>query len=91
MSNFNTGNAIITFMSVHYALKFKDKFEKEYNVELFPVPRDISSSCGIAARIDNVNIDLLIKRLNEVALDFKIDTLYSYKGGRFEQIKKWSG
>jgi len=44
---------VITFHSVHDALT-GEKVIRRLNVpvQLIPVPRDISSSCGIAARVN---------------------------------------
>ncbi len=43
---------IITFSSTHHALNFEKKFANtNITFTLRPVPREISSSCGIAAQI----------------------------------------
>ncbi|MGB9812340.1 MAG: DUF3343 domain-containing protein [Thermovenabulum sp.] len=42
---------LITFPSVHHALKFENNFKGKLPFELVPVPREISSSCGVAAKI----------------------------------------
>lgn len=42
---------VATFHSVHDALYFEKVFKEiGLNLQLIPVPREISSSCGIAAR-----------------------------------------
>lgn len=44
---------VITFYSTHLALKFaKALKDNELQTRLIPVPRSISSSCGIAAKIE---------------------------------------
>jgi len=44
---------VLTFHSTHIALKF-EKVAKTQNIDakLIPVPRQVSSSCGLAARFD---------------------------------------
>ncbi|WP_051533740.1 DUF3343 domain-containing protein [Desulfitibacter alkalitolerans] len=43
---------IITFPSIYHALNFEKKFANtDLTFTLRPVPREISSSCGIAAQI----------------------------------------
>lgn len=46
-------HCIITFQSISFAIKF-EKILKENNIEvkLIPVPRKISSSCGLSGKID---------------------------------------
>lgn len=42
---------VVTFHSVHDALHFEKTLKKAgLNLQLIPVPREISSSCGIAAK-----------------------------------------
>lgn len=44
---------IVTFFTHSGALKFENFMKKEsIKVSLMPVPRKLSSSCGIAAKID---------------------------------------
>lgn len=44
---------IITFFTTNYALEFEKKAKEiGMEVKLIPVPRELSSSCGTAARID---------------------------------------
>lgn len=67
---------VATFHSVYEALNF-EKFLKTANVklELIPVPREISSSCGLAAKFapeDRDNIETLIAAKNLV-----IDQIYT--------------
>ena len=42
----------ITFTSTHDALTFKNTFKGQFLFRIVPVPREISTSCGIAARLD---------------------------------------
>ncbi|WP_424910913.1 DUF3343 domain-containing protein [Thermovenabulum sp.] len=46
---------MITFPSVHHALKFESKLKGTgINFQLVPVPREISSSCGVAAKVEGM-------------------------------------
>lgn len=56
----------ITFPSVSFAIQF-EKIIKENNIEikLIPVPRSISSSCGLCGRFDFDKKDLIINICKE--------------------------
>ena len=48
---------IVTFYSTHLALKFERLIKgRGLEVKLIPVPRRISSSCGIAGRISEAQL-----------------------------------
>ncbi|MBE6083454.1 MULTISPECIES: DUF3343 domain-containing protein [Tissierellales] len=43
---------VITFHNIQEALSFESEMKKEHiSIKLMPVPRQVSSSCGTAARI----------------------------------------
>jgi hypothetical protein len=45
---------VFTFYSTHSALEFENKLkENNFDIKLIPVPRKISSSCGLAGRVNN--------------------------------------
>jgi hypothetical protein len=53
---------VITFPSVHQALKFEKTVKGKINViKLIPVPRKISSSCGIAGRMEEGDLEIAKK------------------------------
>ena len=59
-----TASLVVTFSTVHQALKCESALGADgINVKLMPVPRRISSSCGISARVENVNPDALCAKL----------------------------
>ncbi len=62
---------LITFKSTHSALKF-EKIIKDNNLytRMVPVPRQISTSCGIAGRIKEEEIKEIINICQEYELDF---------------------
>lgn len=48
----NSDKLVITFPSTHYALKAEKVLEEAgLEIELIPVPRELSSSCGLAIPI----------------------------------------
>lgn len=47
---------VVTFHTTQQPLVFEKALKKEgLNIKLMPVPRQVSSSCGIAARVDCEN------------------------------------
>ena len=52
---------VVTFHITQHALAFEKKMlENKLDVRLMPVPRQVSSSCGTAARVDcNMKEDIL--------------------------------
>lgn len=65
----------ITFPSVSFAIRF-EKTIKEKNIEirLIPVPRSISSSCGLCGKFDLDKKDLIIDFCEEYNLIY--DNVY---------------
>ncbi|WP_018962582.1 putative Se/S carrier-like protein [Coprothermobacter platensis] len=56
------GYFIITFPSVHQAMAFEDEMKRSTLLfQLVPVPRQISASCGEAAKVWNVSQDDLLE------------------------------
>lgn len=57
---------IVTFYSTHFALK-AEKVLKEKNLEvsLIPVPRSLSSNCGISLSFDGKDYELVGRLLAE--------------------------
>ena len=59
---------IFTFYSTHLALEFENILKsRELSVKIIPVPREISSSCGLAGRIlaeDYEEVRLICKKNN---------------------------
>lgn len=69
---------IITFPSVHHALKFEAKLKFcSLDFELVPVPREISSSCGIAAKVQKENAAEFLSYVMKESLIF--DQIYLYE------------
>ena len=69
---------IITFPSVHHAIKLESIFKsKASSFLLVPAPREISSSCGVAAKIWETEIEQIISFLEQEGLEY--DCIYVYE------------
>ena len=52
---------IAVFDSTHYALKFEKVIrDGGFNINIMPVPREITVSCGISAKLEVDEIDKII-------------------------------
>lgn len=81
---------MITFPSVHHALRFESKMkETGISFQLVPVPREISSSCGVAARVDSVEEDILVDIVDNLKLEY--DSIYIYNSPKEKPslVKRW--
>lgn len=68
---------IITFPSVHHAMKFELTLKDKLSLVLVPVPREISASCGVAAKISFSDLKLVKKQMKGYSL--KWDAIYLYE------------
>ena len=67
---------LFTFYSTHLALEFERILKsKNINVKLIPVPRKISSSCGLAGKIDEKDLS----NVKEICSDSNIEYEDIYK------------
>lgn len=62
---------VITFPSTHAALKFDSVFKEKGTAKLVPVPREISSSCGLAARLPDQDTSKLIAILDTLNMEYE--------------------
>ncbi len=61
----------ITFKSVSYAMKFETEIKKfDIKIKIIPVPRSISSSCGLCARFNIDDNDKLQDAINMHKLEY---------------------
>lgn len=74
---------IITFHQLTEALSF-EKYckQNDIKVRLIPVPRAISSSCGLSAKLDD--IENIKDKLEQE--DIEYDEIYLEKNGLYEKI-----
>lgn len=57
---------VLTFYSTYQAIKFESIYKNsQINLTLMPVPREISSSCGIAAKITGMQIEGLAEVVHD--------------------------
>ncbi len=71
---------VITFPSTYQAISFEEKYKKTLDFTLMPVPREISSSCGIAARLRNLNKDDFLDKVTEAKKHgIQIENIYTMK------------
>ena len=74
MSNINEAAQalVVTFPSTHQALKcdrsLKSKLE---GFQLMPVPRQISSSCGLAAKIGGLSQEQLLSEFAAAGIEYE--------------------
>jgi putative Se/S carrier protein len=61
----------ITFKSVSYAMKFETAIKKfNIKIKIIPVPRSISSSCGLCVRFDIADNNELQNIINMHKLEY---------------------
>lgn len=71
-------NHIVTFHTISEALRFERELKaKNLKVELRPVPRKLSSSCGNCAFIDSNELEEVKSIMQEKDLEY--DEIYSEK------------
>lgn len=71
---------VITFPTTHAALKFESVFQDRGPARLIPVPRELSSSCGLAARLPAQDAQALAASL--AALGVEYEEIYRLEPGR---------
>lgn len=63
---------VFTFYSTHLALEFERILQaKDINVKLIPVPRQISSSCGLAGKVLEKDISKIKNLCEENDLEYE--------------------
>lgn len=61
----------ITFKSVAYAMKFESAFKSyEVKIKIIPVPRSISTSCGLCIRFNIENLERIETIIKEEKLEY---------------------
>lgn len=80
-------NLIFTFYSTHLALEFERELKNnEIDIKLTPVPRQISSSCGLAGRINDQDLDRVKKVCGEKEIEY--EDIYQIEGKNFKISEK---
>ena len=65
---------VFTFYSTHLALDFEKNLEDKFKIKLIPVPRQISSSCGLAGKIRKEDLKEIKEYCNNHNLEY--DNVY---------------
>lgn len=80
-------NIIFTFYSTHLALAFERELKNnKIDVKITPVPRQISSSCGLSGRINAQDLE----KVKEVCSDNEIEyeDIYQIKEDKFKKLSE---
>jgi len=83
-------DTIITFQSVHFALKCESKLlESDENITLITTPRSVSSQCGFSLEISDCDGDVCRTKLEKESITY--DALYekSVIDGVKQYVKKY--
>lgn len=81
----NENNLVFTFYSTHLALEFERKLKAAaLEVKIIPVPRQISSSCGLAGRI--VEKDLSAAKSICSENDLEYEEIYKFKDQKYSSL-----
>jgi hypothetical protein len=68
--------AIITFQSTHQVLKTEKLLQKEgVDFDIIPVPKEISSDCGMAIRVEMESIKIIEGILEKNTIVYKTYTI----------------
>jgi hypothetical protein len=69
--------AVITFHTIHFALKAKRVLNKNgKNLEMIPVPREFSSNCGFCCKAPWTEVD----EIKNIFIDQHVE---------FDQVYRW--
>lgn len=80
-----TYNLIFTFYSTHLALEFENVLKaNQIDVNIIPVPRQISSSCGLSGKIKLQDLEQVKKLAAENKIEYK--DIYQVKDQDFKKI-----
>lgn len=73
---------IITFYSTHLALRFEKLLKDEgIEVKIIPVPRQISSSCGLSGRFSKEDFDKVASLCSSQNMEY--DDVYKVENGKY--------
>jgi len=80
-------NILFTFYSTHLALEFERELKNsEINVKITPVPRQISSSCGLSGRINDQDLETVKGVCSEKEIEY--EDIYQIKDENFKRISE---
>ena len=77
---------VVTFPSTHQALKCDRSFKSQGSgFQLMPVPRQISSSCGLAAKVTGLSLEQLVSELAAAGIEYEEVYLWG-PNGKLERL-----
>ena len=80
-------NILFTFYSTHLALAFERELKSsEINLKITPVPRQISSSCGLSGRISGQDLEKVKKVCNDNQIEY--EDIYQINEENFKKISE---
>ena len=80
-------NIIFTFYSTHLALAFERELKnKKIDVKITPVPRQISSSCGLSGRINAQDLEKVKEVCSHNQIEY--EDIYQIKGDKFKKLSE---
>ena len=80
-------NILFTFYSTHLALAFERELKSsEINLKITPVPRQISSSCGLSGRINGQDLEKVKKVCNDNQIEY--EDIYQINEENFKKISE---
>lgn len=74
--------SIILFRTIHDVLRAEKALKKQdVKHELVPVPRNLSSDCGMCIRLDTTEVDI-----RQYLADMEIERCFIFDGENYEQV-----
>jgi len=81
---------VASFYSISQALRFEKMMQNHcIEVKMIPIPRVISSSCGIAARFAPLDADAVVALLLAQEVDAHEVYLFTCEGKKIHTVRVW--
>lgn len=84
---------LITFDSTHKAMAMEKLLLKHFQVEMIPTPRELSASCGLSVRFDELHLEQILELIRAEAVHLEGLVLYHVErvaeGKRIKTVE-WS-
>lgn len=78
---------VFTFYSTHLALEFENLLENSgFNVKIIPVPRKISSSCGLAGKVESKDYKEIESICEKNGLEYEGIYAFSEAENSYEEL-----
>ncbi|MGM0379952.1 MAG: DUF3343 domain-containing protein [Bacillota bacterium] len=77
--------SVMTFHSTHDALSFESLLKNNnLEIKIIPVPREISASCGLAARFNYEKLEEVMEMISD---ELEFSEAFLKNGDEYEKIK----